>query len=297
MTVQFRAYTSEDMMKVRQFLSQVYGKHGRANSWMIDRFEFLVFFLNKHAGGLPEWEQNIGLWEDEDGRLVGVVCKDGDFYFQLDTEQPGESLLNEMFAFIEAKSAQETGGYCKLAIPGFMPQLEQMAQQRGYKLIPDESDNCVSIRLDRRFPVEIPAGFCLRSGRDVPDKAKALGHIMAFNYPGTPYAEQMLQHYGGIVEAPGYRPELDLSLVNGLGEVVSFCNVFVDEANKIGIFEPVGTHVDYRLQGLGRTVIYEALNRLQAMGMVKAYTGPMQPFYQRIGFEMDVELSVWKKEI
>ncbi|MEK5029554.1 GNAT family N-acetyltransferase [Paenibacillus sp. FSL M7-1046] len=297
MTARFRAYTPEDMLKVRQFISHVYSKLGRPNSWLIARFEFEIFFLQKSAGWLPEWEQNIGLWEEEDGKLVAVACKDGDFYFQLDTEQPQESLLMEMFEFIEEKSRQGTAGYCKLAIPAFMPQLEKMALSRGYELLPNESDNFVSIALDRIFPVEIPSGFTLCSGADVSNRAKAQGHIMAFNYPGTPYAEQMLQYYGGIAEAPGYRPELDLSLVNGQGEVVSFCNAFLDEENKMGILEPVGTHRDYRLHGLGRTIIYEALNRLRAMGMVKAYTGPMQPFYEHIGFELDVELTVWKKEI
>lgn len=104
MTVRFRAYTSEDMLKVRQFLSHVYSNLGRPNSWLIARFEFEIFFLQKNAGWLPEWEQNIALWEEEDGNLVAVACKDGDFYFQLDTEQPQESLLMEMFEFIEERS-------------------------------------------------------------------------------------------------------------------------------------------------------------------------------------------------
>lgn len=297
MTITFRAYAPEDLLKVRQFLSRAYSKLGRPNSWLIARFEFEVFFLQKKAGWLPAWEQNIGLWAEDNGELAAVVCKDGDFYFQLDTEQPQERLLSEMFEFIEDKSAQGSAGYCKLAIPKFMPLLETMALSRGYELLPHESDNFVSIALDRMFPVEIPAGLSLQCGGEVSNAAKAQGHVMAFNYPGTPYAEKMLQYYGGIVDAPGYRPELDLSLVNELGEVVSFCNVFVDEVNKMGILEPVGTHKDYRRQGFGRTIIYEALNRLRALGMVKAYTGPMQPFYRQIGFEMDVELGVWMKKM
>ncbi|MNW59105.1 Acetyltransferase (GNAT) family protein [compost metagenome] len=198
-----------------------------------------------------------------------------------------------MFGFIEAKSAP---GAVKLAVPKLMPKLQEMAHSRGYVLLPNESDNVVSIKLEEDLQVVIPAGFSLQCGEEVSDQAKAQGHIMAFNYPGTAHAEEMLRLYGGIRQAPGYCPELDLSLVNGQGEVVAFCNAFVDEVNRIGILEPVGTHAAYRKRGLGQAVIYEALNRLRSLGMVKVYTGPMQPFYQHIGFEMDVEFGVWKKE-
>lgn len=279
-------------MKVREFLSYAYARLKRPNSWTIARFEFEIFFYQKRAGSLPDWESQIGLWENEQGELAAVVCKDGDFYFQLDTEDPQEELVRAMFRFVEKKSVQ---GSAKLAIPKLMPNLEAVAGRLGYELLPNEGDNAVSILLDREFPVVIPQGFRLQCGEAVSNSAKALGHIMAFNYPGTEHAQQIMKLYGGIREAPDYRPELDLSLLNQRGEVVAFCNAFVDERNKIGILEPVGTHINYRWQGLGKAVIYEALNRLRTLGVSKVYTGPMQPFYKRIGFEPDVEFGIWKK--
>lgn len=294
MKPRYRPYTPDDMMKVSRFLSHAYSKLKRPNSWLIGRWEFEIFFFQKRAGVLPQWERNIGLWEYENGELAAIACKDGDFYFQLDTEDPEEDLLMEMFEFIESLSNPREGVPCKLDIPITLPKLEDMARNRGYELL-NERDNAASITLDRYFPVEIPQGIFLRCGEEVSDKAKALGHIMAFNYPGTLRAQEVLKYYGGIREAPHYRPDLDLSLVNEQGEVVSFCNVFIDELNRIGIFEPVGTHIDYRRRGLGRAVIYESLNRLQTMGIVKAYTGPMQPFYERIGFEIEVDMKVWSK--
>lgn len=297
MNYHYRAYERTDMLKVRQFLSDAYGRFKRPNSWLIARWEFEIFFFQLKAGTLQDWERNIGLWEDETGRLAAVASKDGDFYFQLDSEDPPDSLTGEMFDYIEGKSAREPAEYCKLAIPNFMSSLERQALSRGYELLTDESDSSVSIVLDKEFPVLLPDGFRLCSGKEVSDIAKAEGHIMAFNYPGTKGAEQMRQFYGGIREAPGYCPELDLALLNEQGEVVSFCNAFVDEANRIGMLEPVGTHLHYRKCGLGKAVIYEVLNRLRSKGIVKAYTGPYQPFYERIGFVPEVELGVWRKKI
>jgi predicted N-acetyltransferase YhbS len=290
---EYRAYTPQDMMKVREYISRVYSRLKRLNSWSIARWEFEIFFIHKRAGMLRGWEQHIGLWEDEAGELAAVVCRDGDYYFQLDTLEPQEELLSEMFGFIEKSSSPDSP---KLAIPKFMPALEAMARSRGYKLLRNESDNIISVALDQEFRADLPHGFTFCCGDEVSDRAKAQGHIMAFDYAGTKKAEQTLQHYGGLREAPGYRPGLDLSLVNAAGEVVAFCNIFVDEANRIGILEPVGTHVNYRRQGLGRAVIYEGLNRLRTLGMVKAYTGPMQPFYRRIGFALEAEMTIWEKE-
>ncbi|WP_342565410.1 GNAT family N-acetyltransferase [Paenibacillus sp. FSL R7-0345] len=297
MNYHYRAYERTDMLKVRQFLSDAYSRFKRPNSWLIARWEFEIFFFQLRADTLHEWERNIGLWEDESGRLAAVVSKDGDFYFQLDSDHPPDSLTGEMFEYIEKRTSREPAEYCKLAIPKFMSSLERLAVSRGYELLPDEHDSSISITLDKEFPVPLPEGFRLCSGTEVSDKAKAEGHIMAFNYPGTKGAERMLQFYGGIREAPGYCPELDLSLLNEQGEVVAFCNVFVDEANRIGMLEPVGTHPAYRNRGLGRAVIYEGLNRLRSKGMVKAFTGPNQPFYERIGFVPEVELGVWRKKI
>lgn len=53
MTVRFRAYTPEDMLKVRQFLSHVYSKLGRPNSWLIARFEFEIFSCKRMPDGFP----------------------------------------------------------------------------------------------------------------------------------------------------------------------------------------------------------------------------------------------------
>ncbi|WP_025691062.1 GNAT family N-acetyltransferase [Paenibacillus zanthoxyli] len=175
-----------------------------------------------------------------------------------------------------------------------MTSLKALAKNRGY-VQADGGDTVVSIEMYQDFPVELPPGITLRDGQRLSDRDKAVGHIMAFNYPNTEDAKWTLEYYGELRKAPGYRPELDLAAVNGRGEVVSFCNIFWDDRNRIGMLEPVGTHIDYRRLGLGRAVIYEGLNRLRAMGAVKVYTGPTQPFYEAIGFRTEVTMKRWSK--
>lgn len=94
--------------------------------------------------------------------------------------------------------------------------------------------------------------------------------------------------------APSYNPQLDLSVVNDAGEVVSFCNIFWDSSNRIGVLEPVGTSINYRKLGLGRAVLHEGFNRLKQLGASKVYVGSMQPFYEKLGFTTEVWLQVWE---
>jgi predicted N-acetyltransferase YhbS len=66
--------------------------------------------------------------------------------------------------------------------------------------------------------------------------------------------------------------------------------------NKIGFFEPVCTHPDFRRRGFGREVMMEGIRRVAALGATKAYVGSSQPFYKAIGFQMKYATYNWTKE-
>lgn len=295
MNYNFRVYRSEDLLKVREFLIQSYSKIKSPNTWLIDRWEFIIYSQETRNGTLDQWERNVGLWEYDNGELAAVVCMDDGFYFQCEEISPPESLLEEMFAFAEQRAGEENAGYIQMyiPIPESMTAARTIACKRGYSLTKDR-ETINSLQLDKEFPVELPLGFRIRSGDEVDDAAKARGHIMAFNYAGTPEAEQTLLHYGNLRRAPSYSSYLDLSVVNETGEVASFCNIFWDSRNKIGILEPVGTSINYRTMGLGRAVLHEGFNRLRQLGANKVYVGGMQPFYEKLGFTTEVWLQVWE---
>lgn len=297
MAFRYRPYRYEDMEAVRRFISQAYTRTGRPNAWLTARWDFEIFFMRSREGTLAEWGRQIGLWENESGELVGIALRDGDYYMQFDSLSPPDVLIEDLFDFMERQSSEEHAQSCKLAIPSFMTRAEEIAADRGYERLPSESDSAISIALDREYDAALPGGFRLLEGQDVPDAAKALAHTRAFHYEGTDAAAQVLRLYGGLREAPGYRSDLDLAIVTERGEVAAFCNLFTDADNRIGMLEPVGTVPDYRKLGLGRAVIYEGLNRLRALGMIKAYTGPYQPFYEAIGFRREVEYGVWAGRI
>lgn len=251
MKATFRAYTEADFLKVRDFLVGTYSKLGRPNSWTIDRWEFLEFFQEVGRGNSEQrWQDRIGLWEYRNGDLAAVACDDGNAFFFLDSFEPCDELMNELFQYAEEHLLKFEGGVSTnhLEIVAGMTGLERVAMNRGY-VCEEWSNNTLSISLDREFEVEIPSGFTLKSGAGVDDLSKAQGHIMAFDYENSPSAEITKQNYGNLKNAPDYSPELDLCILNGSGEVVSMCGIWLDEVNKIAILEPVGTHKDYRRRG------------------------------------------------
>lgn len=79
-----------------------------------------------------------------------------------------------------------------------------------------------------------------------------------YNWPPAAAYETMQQ-------APGYRRDLDLFIVAPNGEYASFCTIWIDEKNKFGNFEPVGTHTEYQRMGLGRALLLEGFRRWHSM--------------------------------
>ncbi len=52
--------------------------------------------------------------------------------------------------------------------------------------------------------------------------------------------------------------------------MVSYCVCWLDVANQVRLFEPVGTRPSATGRGFGRVVVYEAFRRLRAKGMQAA---------------------------
>jgi ribosomal protein S18 acetylase RimI-like enzyme len=72
------------------------------------------------------------------------------------------------------------------------------------------------------------------------------------------------------MSSPGYDRSLDLVVVDPSGAVVSFCTLWHDAVNRVGLVEPVGCDPRFRRRGLSRFVLLEGLRRLQERGATKA---------------------------
>lgn len=298
MTYQFRKFEKGDYIRIRDFIVDNYAKNQKINSWLIDRWEFVPYYCEFRQDTLKQWEERIGIWEDGGGNIKAVACTDDNAFFLLDTLELDKDLLDILFNYAQTHLAKgsEDKKESWIGIPHACLSMEEYAIKNGYEKT-QWLENFTSIELTSDFPVIIPEGFKLKSGDEVSYEARGLAHVIAFNYPDDPIAEGAIKYFYNIQNAPDYRKDLDICIVNENGDVVSFCILWYDEKNQIAILEPVGTHKDYRFRGLAKAAIYEGLNRVRSYGCKKVYVGSIQPFYLSIGFKLEQEMCIWRKNL
>jgi mycothiol synthase len=106
------------------------------------------------------------------------------------------------------------------------------------------------------------------------------------------------------LQAPQYIPALDLVAVAPDGALAAFCVCWLSQCghdengSNTGQVEPMGVRPDLQQRGLGRAILLEGLQRLQALGAATALIDsdgenePSRGLYEAVGFR--VASTVWK---
>ena len=131
----------------------------------------------------------------------------------------------------------------------------------------------------------LPDGFVYRSAKGIEDAAAlAAVHNAAFGSVWTP------DLYRYVMESPGYSPERELVIEMPNGSFAAFAVIWYDHLNQMGLFEPVGTHIDYWRRGFGRAIMIFGMKKMVDAGMTSAsvaHFGDNQAargLYQSLGF-------------
>ena len=134
----------------------------------------------------------------------------------------------------------------------------------------------------------LPQGFTVRSV--TADDLVRRVEVHQAAWPGTRVTEQS---YRAVTAAWPYRADLDWVAVAPDGSFAASCLIWFDEANGVGLVEPVGADARFRRLGLGRAVCLSALRELRAVGAREAVVYPAVggrshpgalPLYRTMGF-------------
>jgi mycothiol synthase len=132
----------------------------------------------------------------------------------------------------------------------------------------------------------LPEGFSVRSVGGEDEWQRRVDLHRTVYHP----SRVTLKAYRRLRAAPIYRPDLDLVAVDRDGAFVSYCILWYDERNRVGEYEPVGAHPDWRRQRITRAVLVEGLRRLRALGAERAIVltasdnAPAIRLYESVGF-------------
>ncbi len=115
----------------------------------------------------------------------------------------------------------------------------------------------------------LPDGFCVRSvsGEQEAVQRAAASHAA---FESSRPLHRYVENYRQFMRSPVYEADRDLMIEAPDGSIAAFALFWLDRANRVGYFEPVGVHPVYRGRGLGKALLAEGLRRLAAQGMTCA---------------------------
>lgn len=156
----------------------------------------------------------------------------------------------------------------------------------GYERAEDSWYEHMVAPLENEPPApQLPDGFELRTVRGDEDVERRVEVHRAAFAPSRVVPES----YRKVMQSWPYRPELDHVVVAPDGTFAAFCLCWLDEENRVGELEPVGTHPDHRRRGLARAVCLAGLRSLRAVGADTALVYPVggsdaARLYEAMGF-------------
>lgn len=243
------------------------------------------------------------LWRSE-GRVVAVAWFVDPQALWLEILPEHEAAIPRIIAWAETETRGD-----RLAVRAFDADLRrtEILGALGYRRRAPEG---VQFEVDLADvpPPLLPDGFRFRDCVDIDPEARAACHRdawSALDHIGIKDARSSFTRdvYQSLREAPLYDPTLDILIEAPDGRLVANCICWADPLSRVGHFEPVGTHPDYRGQRLAGSMIHEGLRRLKGAGMTTARVGTAHfniaaiAAYAGAGFEKADESWWWTKRL
>lgn len=295
-------YGEGHFLQVRDFLAWSYKKNYDQHNWLIDRWNFCRYASQSFHGSFDSWPGTVGLWLDGRADVAAVVNSEGEgrgeAFIQLARRDFSERQLGEFLDHAQERlrSTDEAGQFLNLRVnPGEL-RLKRILEERGYRL-QGWREATSSVALDGDFGARLPGGFAFADALEVEPRRTGIAHARAFGYRRSVADDDTAEKaFASLRRAPDFDPRLSLSAIDEEGAVACFATLWRDGFNSIGVLEPVGTVPERRNRGLGKATIHELIRRARDLGIGKVYVGSDQDFYQAIGFAVEYEKEVWRKD-
>lgn len=278
----------DDLRRMQELVARVWHESGRPP-------------LSHHIGDLPwrrfsvpgrEQEFPTRLWEDNGEVVAWAWLTLPDELELVIAAGRREHLLDEARAWAQERA----GGAVKVDALDTDAELRKLLEARGYSA--SESDPLFShaMPLGALSEPGVPAGYTLRHVRLPEDLERRVAvHRAAFGRPERP-SRVTEESYASVSSSWPYRESLDWVVAAPDGSFAASCLIWLDEENRVGELEPVGTHHDHRRRGLARAVCTAAVRALRAAGaetaIVSAVTDEARALYRAVGFE-EVGRHIW----
>ena len=310
MTLIRRQYeTADDYWRVREFFRSLRAADPQARGiWDVCAFDYWRWHTLENV-----WERSPGelrYWETPNGQVTAVLAygDPGVCHPMADPKTVTRDLLYEMLGIAESEFLKELDDGRTALFPWADQDdalLNSVLEERGY--VHHSSGHATEYHgwaclRDAPNPVEVPAGYRLRSMGDVDEHpARSLASWRVF-HPGEPDegADPEGAWYRNIQRAPLYRRDLDVvAVAEESGDIVAFSTCYYDDVLRTGNLLLVGAIPSQLQEDLERAVIVETLARLHHIGAVGTYMSWYESdpgsVYESAGFHVQTVSRVWRK--
>lgn len=229
------------------------------------------------------------LWMD-DGRCVGWAWYFPPAILEWAVHPGFPHLLDGILDWFEEQA--ESGVDLKACARDADADAQARFRARGFLDDPDRPWMRLNFRmLDEIETPRLPPGYALRTvadyGGDLTKRIEV--HQKSWAELGTRVAPDT---YPGVMATWPYRSDLDFVLEADDGTPVAFALGWLDEANRVAEFEPLGTVSTHRGKGLGRALLLLGLQRFRDVGATSALVGSRgddghpipRRLYESVGF-------------
>jgi ribosomal protein S18 acetylase RimI-like enzyme len=212
----------------------------------------------QHAGREGEWR--IRIWEEGDEPVAwGWIRRPGTLGHEIHPRHRGGWLHGELLDWFEAEAEEDELRVSSLTTD---PQRLALLRARGYEIEPAARAFAYHFRelADVPDPV-LPADYRLRTVEPTDLEARVELHQTVW----AP-SRVTVESFTKLQTVWPYRADLDCVVEAPDGSFVAYALAWLDDANRVGELEPVGTHPDHRRRGLASAVCRFALHRLREEG-------------------------------
>lgn len=256
-----RAYQASDLPAIQAQIAQA--RHVNDLRGVMHPGDFPHRLYNGNRQSPPE--EVVHVWLDDQNQITAWVLLHLRFsaYDHL-VFPPNDALRQAVIAWAESALIAHVPDIKRIEVDAYAstPNHDALWTAQGYQFVKPFLTQTRRPLTEPLPPVTLPDGFSIRTLQSLDDApAAAAVHVGSFGSNWTP---DMYRH---LMQTPGYAPEREWVVVAPDGQFAAFCVIWYDTQNGIGLFEPVGTHADFRRLGLASALMISAMHHMQTIGL------------------------------
>jgi mycothiol synthase len=255
------AYTGEnDLQQMQTALAHWMQQAGDSIYWHVGD---LPHRLYDNLGGLVPLDAAVRLWKNEH-EIIGFAVAQPDsarFDAFLHPDYRGSDLEREIVNWADTTVGRSVKTVSANVYAGDKTRL-QILLEMGFEK--DATYLCITQRslLDQIDAPAIPDGYVIRPSTGVNEAAalQQLHQVIWEWQPERSYRDE-------VMLKPGYNYKQELLALTSDGVPAAHTIYWCDSINKLGYFEPVGTHPDFQRKGLARALMNHAMRLMREHSM------------------------------